>query len=183
MSWLPDDDREGFALFDTEFAEKLSEFDKTEKSAAEKSTINCEFIDEYRPIVHYSHLHADKPSKIYVVNFQDITRLHMPLWRPCELLHEDVGLSESSVKKIIRDFRHCVTDLNLCWEWNSKVKMQFRDMWFDLWFRKVYWPSVRKRICSDKTASAAASSNFLCCILPRHIDGGRWRRRRVDMYI
>ena len=110
---------------------------ETEDSASERLTINCELIDEYRSVVPYTHLLEDKVSKIYV-HFHDVTRSHMPCWRLCELLHEDVGLSTSSVERIIRDFKYCVTDGNKCWEWNLAVKMRFRDMWFDLWFRKVY---------------------------------------------
>ena len=126
-------------MFNQTFAETLSDCEKeTEDSAAERSTINCELIDEYRPVVPYTPLLEDKLSKIYVVNFHDVTRIHMPCWRLCELLHEDVGLSTSSVERLIREFKYCVTDGNKCWEWNSSVKMRSRDMWFDLWFRKVY---------------------------------------------
>ena len=158
MSWLPDDDREGFALFNQTFAETLSDCEKkTENSAAERLTINCELIDEYRPVVPYSHLLEDKLSKIYVVNVHDVTGIHMPCWRLCELLHEDVGLSKSSVERIICDCKYCVTDGNKCWEWTSSVTLRFRDMWFDLWFRTVYWPFVRRRIRSEESASAVVS--------------------------
>ena len=151
MSWLPDNDPEGFSIFDKEFVNKLEEINvrKDDKSAAKRSTIDCEFIHEYRPVVPYSYLLEDKETRVYVVNFHNVTRIHMLVWRLCELLHEDIGITTESVEEIIRDFRHCVNDL--CWVRNSRHGMRYRDMWFDFWFMNVYWPFVSRRILCSRS--------------------------------
>ena len=149
MSWLPESNPEGFSIFDEEFVANLDEINsrKDDESAAKRSTTDCEFTDSTSSrsvVLSYSHLLEDKDSKIYVVNFSDVTRIHMPVWRLCELLHEDVGLSRGSVERIISDFRECVSKFCPCW--SRKHKMHYRHMWFDYWFRKVYWPAASRRI-------------------------------------